>query len=67
MRKILRFVVSVLLAALVVASVFWYLFIYDRAFTRDILLKEARVNDARGNSALSAWFYRMGYSHTGND
>lgn len=67
MRKILRFVVSVLLAALVVASVFWYLFIYDRAFTRDILLKEARVNDARGNSALSAWFYRMAYSHSGND
>lgn len=67
MRKILRFVVPLLLAALVIASIFWYLFIYDRAFTRDILLKEARVNDARGNSALSAWFYRMAYSHSGND
>lgn len=67
MRKILRFVVPLLLAVLVVASIFWYLFIYDRAFTRDILLKEARLNDARGNSALSAWFYKMAYSHSGND
>ena len=67
MRKILRFVVPLLLAALVIASIFWYLFIYDRAFTRDILLKEARVNDARGNSALSAWFYKIAYSHSGND
>lgn len=67
MSKILRFVVPVLLALLVVASIFWYLLDYDRAFTRDILLKEARINDARGNSALSAWFYKMAYSHSGND
>ena len=67
MGKLLRFVVPVLLALLVVASIFWYLFDYDRAFTRDILLKEARVNDARGNSSLSAWFYKLAYAHSGND
>ena len=67
MRKILRFVVPALLALLVIASIFWYLFDYDRAFTRDILLNQARINDARGNSSVSAWFYRMAYSHSGND
>lgn len=67
MRKILRFVVPVLLALLIISSLFWYLFIYDRALTRDILLNQARVNDARGNSALSAWFYKMAYAHSGND
>lgn len=67
MRKVVRFVVPVLLALLVVSSVFWYLFDYDRAFTRDFLLKEARVNDARGNSAMSAWFYKLAYAHSGND
>ena len=67
MGKFLRFLVPVLLALLVVASIFWYLLDYDRAFTRDILLQEARVNDARGNSALSAWFYKMAYAHSGND
>lgn len=67
MGKFLRFLVPVLLALLVVASIFWYLLDYDRAFTRDILLQEARVNDARGNSALSAWFYKLAYAHSGND
>lgn len=67
MRKILRFVVPLLLAALVISSIFWYLFVYDRALTRDILLRQARLNDARGNSSMSAWFYRMAYSHSGND
>lgn len=67
MRKFARFVVPLLLALLVVASVFWYLLDYDRAFTRDFLLKEARLNDARGNASLSAWFYKLAYSHSGND
>ncbi len=67
MRKFARFVLPVLLALLAVASIFWYLLDYDRAFTRDLLLKEARLNDARGNSALSAWFYKLAYAHSGND
>ena len=67
MRKFARFVVPLLLALLVVASVFWYLLDYDRAFTRDFLLKEAGVDDARGNASLSAWFYKLAYSHSGND
>lgn len=67
MRKFARFVIPALLALLMIASVFWYLFVYDRAFTRDFLLKEARVNDARGNSALSTWFYNLAYAHSGND
>ena len=56
-----------LLGLLVIASVFWYLFVYDRAFTRDFLLKEARINDARNHAALSSWFYKLAYAHSGND
>lgn len=67
MKKFFRILMPLALAALIVASAFWYLFIYDRAFTRDVLLKEARANDAKGNSALSAWFYKLAYSHSGND
>lgn len=59
--------VPLLLAALIVSSIGWYLFVYDRDFTRDILLREARMNDMRGYSGLSAWFYSMAYSHSGND
>lgn len=67
MKKIIRILVPILLGALVVSSIGWYLFVYDRDFTRDILLREARLNDMRGNTGLSAWFYRMAYSHSGND
>ena len=35
MKKATRFLVSLLLGLLILASIFWYLFIYDRAFTRD--------------------------------
>lgn len=67
MRKFARFLVPMLLALLVVASLFWYLFDYDRAFTRDFLLREARINDEKERTALSAWFYNLAYTHSGND
>lgn len=67
MKKVVRILLPILMAALVVGSIGWYLFVYDRDFTRDMLLREARVNDMRGNTAVSAWFYNMAYAHSGND
>ena len=43
MKKATRFLVSLLLGLLILASIFWYLFIYDRAFTRDTLLSPCTV------------------------
>ena len=42
MKKATRFLVSLILGLLILASIFWYLFIYDRDFTRDSLLSQAR-------------------------
>lgn len=67
MKKAIRFVVSLLLAATIVASIGWYLFVYDRDFTRDALLSQARYHDLYGNSRLSAWFYNLAYEHSGRD
>lgn len=67
MKKFVRIIVPILLAAFVLVSVIWYLFDYDRDFTRDVLLREARMNDMRGYSSISAWFYKMAYAHSGND
>ncbi len=67
MKKFLRLLVSVLLAAAIVASIGWYLFVYDRDFTRDALLSQARYNDLYGNSRLSSWFYDLAYEHSGRD
>lgn len=67
MKKLLHFLVPVLLFALIVASIGWYLFIYDREFTRDTLLSQARFQDEHGNSRLSAWFYDAAYDFSGHD
>ena len=67
MKKAIRILVPVLLAALIVFSLGWYLFSYDRDFTRDVLLSQARFQDLHGNSRLSSWFYDAAYSFSGHD
>ncbi len=67
MKKFLRFLVPLLLLAVILASCVWYLFVYDRAFTRDTLLSQARYNDLYGNAKLSSWFYNMAYTFSNHD
>lgn len=67
MKKFIRFLVSLILAVAIIASIGWYLFVYDRDFTRDALLSQARYNDLYGNSRLSSWFYDLAYEHSGRD
>lgn len=67
MKKAAKFLIPLMLGVLIIASVFWYLFIYDRAFTRDTLLNQARFQDINGNSRLSSWFYDAAYSFSGHD
>ncbi|MGM9550127.1 MAG: leucine-rich repeat domain-containing protein [Faecousia sp.] len=67
MKKVIRVLVPLLLAALIIASIGWYLFVYDREFTRDFLLTQARYNDLHGNSRLSSWFYDLAYDFSDHD
>ena len=67
MKKFLRFVVPLLLVISIIASIGWYLFVYDRDFTRDMLLGQARYHDLHGNSRISAWFYNLAYEYSGRD
>ena len=67
MKKFIYFLVSLLLAVAIIASMAWYLFVYDRDFTRDFLLSQARYNDLYGNSRLSSMFYNLAYDHSGRD
>ena len=67
MKKTLKFLMPLILALLIIASIGWYLFIYDRDFTRDTLLQQARYQDMSGNSRLSSWFYDAAYRFSGHD
>lgn len=67
MKKISKILVSIMLLALIIASVIWYLFVYDRSFTRDTLLSQARFQDMHGNSRISSWFYDAAYVFSDHD
>ncbi len=67
MKKTFRILVPLLLIVVIIASIGWYLFVYDRTFTRDTLLSQARYQDTYGNSRLSSWFYDLAYNFSGHD
>lgn len=67
MKRTIRILVPILLVLVVFASVFWYLFIYDRDFTQDLLLNRARAADVRGNYRTAAWYYNLAYRHSYED
>ena len=67
MNKIVKVIVPLLLAALIIASIGWYLFIYDRSFTLDMLLQQARYTDSKGNTKLSSFFYDLAYDFSGQN
>lgn len=67
MKKFFKVVIPIILALAIIACIGWYLFIYDRDFTRDILLNGARYFDDRGNHAISGWFYDQAYIQANNN
>ena len=67
MKKTIRIILPIFLALCIILCTAWYLFIYDRAFTRDVLLSFARYNDDRGNHKVATWFYNHAYSQAGDN
>ncbi len=67
MKKALRIFIPILLALAIILCSLWYLFVYDRAFTRDLLLGQARAFEKNGNHAVAAWFYDLAYQQAGDD
>lgn len=67
MKKAMRIILPILLAIAVIGCMIWYLFVYDRNFTRDMLLNQARYFERNGNHSAAAWFYDLAYSHSSQD
>lgn len=61
MKKFFKILIPILLAAAIILGLAWYLFTYDRDFTRDMLLYGARFCDRQGHASLSSWFYDRAY------
>ena len=67
MKNSTKKIVPILLALLIIGSVVWYGFVYDRDFTRDMLLGQARRNFTNGNPNLASWFYDLAYEYSNQD
>ena len=67
MKKFMKRLVPFLLVVLIIASLVWYCFVYDRNFARDMLLRQARFFSTNGNQKVASWFYDAAYAHSGHD
>lgn len=61
MKKALKVIIPLLLAVAVICSMAWYFLVYDRDFTRDMLLWSARTLEQEGKHELAAWVYHITY------
>ena len=61
MKKVFKVIIPIVLTLAILFCLGWYLFIYDKEFTRDMLLQGARYFESQGNHSLSSWFYDQAY------
>ncbi len=67
MKRFIKVIIPLLLAVSIIASIGWYLFIYDTDFTRDQLISLARRFEEDGNQSLAIELYNMAYVHSEQD
>ncbi len=66
MKSSFKRILPILLVIVTICSVIWYLFVYDQAFTKEMLLQQARFFEQRGNHSIAAWLYDTAYRQSGN-
>ena len=63
MRKLTKILLPIILSIAILVCLLWYLFVYDRAFARDMLLSMARISESNGYHSVSTWLYNRAYDH----
>lgn len=67
MKRFFKVLIPILLSIAIILCIGWYLFIYDRDFTRDMLLQGARFFEDQGNHTVSNWFYDQAYEQASDN
>lgn len=67
MKRALRIIIPFILTLTIILCLVWYLFVYDRGFTRDMLLSCARYCENQGNHSFAAWLYDRAYDHANDN
>lgn len=61
MKRAIRILIPFCIVIAILFCMAWYLLIYDRDFTRDVLLSSARFFEDQGNHSISLWLYDLAY------
>lgn len=61
MKRALRKIIPIIMVLVILASLVWYLLVYDPGFTRDTILFTARTFDDWGHHKVAAWMYDLAY------
>lgn len=67
MKKALRVIVPLVLVLAVIACSAWYLLVYDRDFTKEMLLGFARQLEESGKNETAAWVYDLAYFQSSHE
>jgi len=67
MKKAAKIIIPILLALAILLGTAWYLFVYDREFTRDMFLHTARFFHERGNYEIAQWCYECAYNQSSDN
>jgi len=67
MKRSAKRLLPIFLCVVILCSIIWYLFIYDRGFTQDFLLSSARYFEEHGQHTISTWLYKQAYEQSDND
>lgn len=67
MKRAIRILIPICIAIAILFCMAWYLLIYDRDFTRDVLLSSARFFEDQGNHSISLWLYDLAYQQAAHN
>lgn len=67
MKKIVKWILPLVLVIALVASAVWYMFVYDRDTVQDLLISMARRCAEDGNFEGATWFYDLSYQLSEED
>ena len=67
MKRTVKRILPILLGIVIIVGIVWYLFVYDRDFTRDMLMQQASLFESNGNNSMAAWLYDLAYEQSRGD
>ena len=67
MKKIVKWILPLVLVVALIGSAVWYMFVYDRNTVQDFLVSMARKCAENGNFKGATWFYDLSYQHSDED